>query len=184
MPRCVDQRTFREGLHIPVANGGAAVCASVVERNAEEGVAWVHSCVSADEQTSLCVYDAPSPEAVRKTGMCNQLPVDEITEVRVFDPHFYASTKGGSTMCKFVKHLVMVATVLAAAIIPAAASARPVRPDIAPFSVSPPPVQHAPAAQAPGFSWHDAGVGAAGMLVLIGLGSGAVLAVRRRAVLS
>jgi hypothetical protein len=90
MPRYMVQRTFPEGLHIPVAGDGAAVCAAVVERNAEEGVTWVHSYVSADKQTTFCVYDAPNPEAVRKTAARNQLPVDEITEVRVLDPYFYA----------------------------------------------------------------------------------------------
>ena len=90
MPRYMVQRTFPEGLHIPVTNGGAAVCAGVVEQNAEEGVTWVHSYVSADKRMTFCVYDAPDPEAVRKTDARNQLPVDEITEVRVLDPYFYA----------------------------------------------------------------------------------------------
>ena len=90
MPRYMVQRTFPEGLHIPVTNGGAAVCAAVVEQNAEEGVTWVHSYVSADKRATFCVYDAPVPEAVRKTAARNQLPVDEITEVRVLDPYFYA----------------------------------------------------------------------------------------------
>ena len=90
MPRYMVQRTFPEGLHIPVTNGGAAVCAGVVEQNAEEGVTWVHSYVSADKRMTFCVYDAPDPEAVRKTAARNQLPVDEITEVRVLDPYFYA----------------------------------------------------------------------------------------------
>ena len=90
MPRYIIQRTFPEGLHIPITNGGAATCASVVERNAEEGVTWIHSYVSADKRTTFCVYDAPNPEAVRKTAARNQLPVDEITEVRVLDPYFYA----------------------------------------------------------------------------------------------
>jgi len=90
MPRYMVQRTFPEGLHIPVTNGGAAVCAGVVEQNAEEGVTWVHSYVSADKHATFCVYDAPDPEAVRKTAARNQLPVDEITEVRVLDPYFYA----------------------------------------------------------------------------------------------
>jgi hypothetical protein len=89
MPRYMVQRTFPDGLHIPIANGGAETCATVVERNAEEGVTWVHSYVSADKRTTFCVYDAPTPEAVRKTATCNQLPVDQITEVRVLDPYFY-----------------------------------------------------------------------------------------------
>jgi predicted amidohydrolase YtcJ len=83
------QRTFPDGLHIPIANGGAQACATVVEHNAEEGVTWVHSYVSAGKGTTFCVYDAPTPEAVRRTAARNELPVDQITEVRVLDPYFY-----------------------------------------------------------------------------------------------
>jgi hypothetical protein len=90
MPRYMVQRTFPERLEIPVANGGADICRTVVERNAEEGVTWVHSYVSADKRTTFCVYDAPTPEAVRKTAARNDLPVDQITEVRVLDPYFYS----------------------------------------------------------------------------------------------
>jgi predicted amidohydrolase YtcJ len=84
------QRSFPDGLEIPVTNGGADICRTVVERNAEEGVTWVHSYVSADKRSTFCVYDAPTPEAVRKTAARNELPVDQITEVRVLDPYFYA----------------------------------------------------------------------------------------------
>jgi hypothetical protein len=83
------QRTFPEGLHIPVADGGAELCRTVVERNSDEGVTWVHSYVSDDKRTTFCVYDAPTPEAIRKTASRNELPVDRITEVRVLDPYFY-----------------------------------------------------------------------------------------------
>jgi len=90
MPRYMVQRTFSEGLHIPIAEGGPDVCQPVVERNAGEGVNWVHSYVSADKRTTFCVYDAPTPEAIRRTAARNQLPVDQITEVRVLDPYFYS----------------------------------------------------------------------------------------------
>ena len=43
MPRYMVQRTFPDGLEIPVANGGADICRTVIERNAEQGVTWVHS---------------------------------------------------------------------------------------------------------------------------------------------
>ena len=89
MPRYMVQRTFPRGLEIPVAQGGTEICAGVVERNAEEGVTWVHSYVSADNHTTFCIYDAPTPEAIRKTAARNELPVDHITQVRVLDPYFY-----------------------------------------------------------------------------------------------
>jgi hypothetical protein len=90
MPRYVVQRTFPDGLHIPVQNGGAELCRGVVERNAEEGVTWVSSFVSEDKTQTFCIYDAPSPEAIRKTAARNELPVDRITRVSVLDPYFYS----------------------------------------------------------------------------------------------
>jgi len=61
----------------------------VVERDADEGVTWISSFVSEDKTHTFCVYDAPSPEAIRKTAAPNQLPVDRITRVSVLDPCFY-----------------------------------------------------------------------------------------------
>lgn len=89
MPRYIVQRTFPDGLEIPPSAGGAELCASVVERNAELGVTWVHSYVSEDKRHSFCVYDAPTPEAIGATAAANDLPVEQITEVRVLDPYFY-----------------------------------------------------------------------------------------------
>jgi hypothetical protein len=90
MPRYVVQRTFPEGQQISVADGGAELCRVVVERNAEEGVTWISSFVSEDKTRIFCIYDAPSPEAIRKTASRNELPVDQATRVRVLDPYFYA----------------------------------------------------------------------------------------------
>jgi len=90
MPRYIVQRTFPQGLRIAVADGGEDTCRAVIDRNTEEGVTWVHSYVSADKRTTFCVYDAPTPEAIRKTAARNELPIDQITQVRVLDPYFYA----------------------------------------------------------------------------------------------
>jgi Protein of unknown function (DUF4242) len=89
MPRYIVERTFSDGLHIPVDADGAKVCLTVVDRNADEGVTWVHSYVTEDKQKTFCVYDAPNPEAIRKTAGKNSLPVDKITQVTVLDPYFY-----------------------------------------------------------------------------------------------
>jgi hypothetical protein len=89
MPRYVIERDFPDGLIIPTDANGAAACLGVVERNAEKDVTWIHSYVSNDKKKSFCVYDAPSPEAIRSTAKANGLPVNRITEVRVLDPYFY-----------------------------------------------------------------------------------------------
>lgn len=90
MPRYIVQRTFPEGLRIPADGGGTDLCRALIECNAQEGVTWIHSFVSEDKTRTFCVYDAPSPEAIRKTAQRNALPVDQITQVRVLDPYFYA----------------------------------------------------------------------------------------------
>jgi Protein of unknown function (DUF4242) len=90
MPRYMVQRIFPEGLHIPVENGGAELCRGVVERNTDEGVTWITSFVSEDKTRTFCIYDAPTPEAIRRTAARNELPVDEITRVSVLDPYFYS----------------------------------------------------------------------------------------------
>ena len=89
MPRYVVERTFRGGLRIPPDEEGALLCLGVVDRNAAEGVTWVHSYVSDDKSKTFCVYDAPSPEAIRRTALRNELPVDRITQIQVLDPYFY-----------------------------------------------------------------------------------------------
>jgi hypothetical protein len=95
-------------------------------------------------------------------------------------------------MCKSIKRLAIVAILIAAAISPSVAAARPILPDRQPYwdaaaaveAATPAPVPHVSASSASGFSWHDAALGAAGMLVLVAVGSGTLLAVRRRAVFS
>jgi hypothetical protein len=89
MPRYLLERSFPEGLDIPLDEGGAKACQVVVDGNATQGVTWVHSYVTTDKRTTFCVYDGPNPEAIRRAAEANKLPVDRITEVRVLDPYFY-----------------------------------------------------------------------------------------------
>jgi hypothetical protein len=89
MPRYLVERTFPDGLAIPLSEAGAQACQSVVAINAEQLVNWVHSYVTPDRKHTFCVYDAPTPEAIRRAAERNQLPIDRITEVRVLDPYFY-----------------------------------------------------------------------------------------------
>ena len=89
MPRYMVERTFPNGLEIPTDAGGAQVCLTVVGRNLTGDVTWVHSYVSGDKKKTFCIYDAPSPDAIRQAAERNSLPVDRITEVRVLDHYFY-----------------------------------------------------------------------------------------------
>ena len=89
MPRYIVEREFPDGLQIPVDDSGAKTCLTVVESNLADQVTWVLSYVSVDKRATFCVYDAPSPEAIRRAAARNKLPVERITEVRVLDPYFY-----------------------------------------------------------------------------------------------
>lgn len=89
MPRYVVERIFKDGLLIPVSREGQRVCLGVVDNNSEDNVTWVHSYVSDDKTKSFCIYEAPTPEAVRKAASRNNLPIEKITEVSVLDPYFY-----------------------------------------------------------------------------------------------
>lgn len=89
MPRYMVQRTFHDGLNIPMDAGGATACLGVVDGNTGHDVTWLHSYVSPDKTLTYCVYDGPTPEAIRAAAETNGLPVDRITEVAVLDPYFY-----------------------------------------------------------------------------------------------
>ena len=89
MPRYLVERNFPDGLRVPVDDAGAT-CLQVIDRNTERNVTWLHSYVSEDRTKTFCIYDAPSPEAIRVTASANSLPVERITEVRVLDPYYYS----------------------------------------------------------------------------------------------
>jgi hypothetical protein len=53
----------------------------VEEINADEGVNWLFSFLTADRHRTYCLYEAPSAEAIRAAARRADLPADVITEV-------------------------------------------------------------------------------------------------------
>jgi hypothetical protein len=92
VPRYLVERTFPDGLVVPPGTEGRRLLASIIACNSDRGVTWVHSYVSQDRRKTFCVYDAPNPEAVRRTARSNALPVDHITEISVLDPYAFHVT--------------------------------------------------------------------------------------------
>ena len=45
--------------------------------NDEEGVRWLYSFLAADKRKTYCLYEAPSPDAIRRAG----IPADIVVEV-------------------------------------------------------------------------------------------------------
>ena len=89
MCRFLIERKFPDGLNIPLDATGAQLCRNVIDSNAEEGVTWLHSYVTLDRKRTYCLYEAPSPEAVRRAADRSQLPITQITQISVLDPYFY-----------------------------------------------------------------------------------------------
>lgn len=90
-------------------------------------------------------------------------------------------------MLKVTRRLLTGAVVITAVGAPSAASARlNLNPPVAPTATQPartsvtPSAARAEASSPQGFRWDDAGVGAAGIVVLIGTGAGAATVIARR----
>lgn len=92
MPRYMVEREFPAGLEIPPTPEGLKTCLGVVDNNATEQVTWVQSFVTDDHRKTFCIYDGPSPEAIRRAAGLNELPVNRISEISVLDPYFYVGT--------------------------------------------------------------------------------------------
>ncbi len=89
MPRYLVLRTFPYGLNISADERGAEECLKVVKNNTLDEVTWIRSFVTCDRKKSFCLYDAPSPEALRRAARRNNLPVELIIEVSVLEPYFF-----------------------------------------------------------------------------------------------
>jgi hypothetical protein len=76
MPTYIIERGFAEQLELD----GDAV-RLIEEVNADEGVRWLFSFLSADRRRSYCLYEAPSPEAIVKAAEKAGIPADVVVEV-------------------------------------------------------------------------------------------------------
>ena len=81
MPVYVIERTFAEELDLT----GEDV-RQIDEINADEGVRWLFSFLSADRRRTYCLYEAPSPDAIFEAARRANVPADEIVEVTRFVP--------------------------------------------------------------------------------------------------
>jgi hypothetical protein len=49
--------------------------------NDEEGVRWLYSFLAADKRKTYCLYEAPSPDAIRRAAARAGIPADTVVEV-------------------------------------------------------------------------------------------------------
>jgi Nickel responsive protein SCO4226-like len=76
MPLYVIERKYAAQLEIS-AEGVKAL----EEINADEGVRWLFSFLSADRRQSYCLYEAPSPDELIAAARRANIPADVIVEV-------------------------------------------------------------------------------------------------------
>ena len=60
----------------------------IEEINDDESVRWLFSFLSADRRRTYCLYEAPSPDAIRAAARRADIPADEIVEVGPATPQF------------------------------------------------------------------------------------------------
>jgi Protein of unknown function (DUF4242) len=76
MPVYVIERTFADDLEL----SGEDV-RLIDEINADEGVRWLYSFLTADRRRTYCLYEAPSPDALLAAARRANVPADAIVEV-------------------------------------------------------------------------------------------------------
>ena len=81
MPLYLIERQFAE--KIEMTPDGLKAIGQI---NAEAGVEWLHSFLSADQTKTYCLYQANDPADIRRAAELAGIPADKIVEVSKFDP--------------------------------------------------------------------------------------------------
>jgi hypothetical protein len=76
MPLYVIERTFAEQLELTSDD-----VRLIEDVNADEGVRWLFSFLSADRRRTYCLYEAPSPDAIMAAARRSDIPADVVVEV-------------------------------------------------------------------------------------------------------
>ena len=84
MVRFLIERNFAERLELTKE---AASAVRGIE--AEEGVRWLFSFLTADKKKTYCLYEAPNPEALRIAARQAGLPADVEIEVDELRPDMF-----------------------------------------------------------------------------------------------
>ena len=81
MPLYLIERSFAEQLELTSDD-----VRLIEEVNAEEGVSWLFSFLTADRRRTYCLYEAPSPDAILAAARRANVPADKVVEVDRFVP--------------------------------------------------------------------------------------------------
>ena len=84
MPLFLIERNFAEQLEV---NRDDVLQATQV--NADVGIQWLFSFLSADKKKTYCLYEAPNAEAIREAAQRLNVPADVIIEVGEVRPEMF-----------------------------------------------------------------------------------------------
>jgi hypothetical protein len=76
MPLYLIERNFADQLNVT-----KDAATAVTQVNADAGIQWLFSFLSADKKKTYCLYEAPNPEAIREAAKKLNLPADVIVEL-------------------------------------------------------------------------------------------------------
>jgi hypothetical protein len=84
MPLYLIERAFAEQLELTSDD-----VRLIEDVNADEGVRWLFSFLSADRRRSYCLYEAPSPDAIENAARRAGIPADAVVEVNRISADMY-----------------------------------------------------------------------------------------------
>jgi acyl CoA:acetate/3-ketoacid CoA transferase alpha subunit len=84
MPLFLIERNFAEQLEVTRDD-----VRQVTQINADVGVQWLFSFLSADKKKTYCLYEAPSAAAIREAARRAIVPADVIVEVGELRPEMF-----------------------------------------------------------------------------------------------
>jgi hypothetical protein len=87
MPMFLVERSFAEQMELGVEE--AQVLMAV---NADVGVSWLFSFLSADRKKTYCLYEAASAHLIREAARRAGIPVDAVIEVTEQRPEMFMRT--------------------------------------------------------------------------------------------
>ena len=85
MPLFLIERNFAEQLEVSRDD-----VLQVTQVNADVGIQWLFSFLSADKKKTYCLYEAPNAEAILEAARRAEIPADKVTEVSELRPEQFA----------------------------------------------------------------------------------------------
>jgi hypothetical protein len=84
VPLFIIERNFAEKIEVT-----KEMVARDLAVDADEGIRWILSFLSADRKKTYCLYEAPDPEPIRAAARRLGIPADVIIEVDELHPEAY-----------------------------------------------------------------------------------------------